>query len=37
MTGALRYDDDGKGGDDAVQFAALARHLHLDEGSFIVT
>ena len=36
-TGALSYDHDGKGGDDAIHFATLAKHLSLDGGSFLVT
>ncbi len=35
-TGALYYDEDGKGGVGKVQFAKLDKHLHLDHHDFIV-
>ena len=35
-SGRLLYDDDGKGGDDAIVFARLDRKLDLDEGHFLV-
>ena len=34
--GKLYYDADGKGGHDAVQFAALSDHPALDAGNFLI-
>ena len=35
-SGRVFYDDDGLGGDDAVQIARLDKKLDLDEGQFLV-
>lgn len=35
-TGWLRYDADGKGGDDSVKFARVDKNLNLSEADFMV-